>query len=218
MGDRYFAPRHPNLTLLLQRQPARPLAGIGHNGGPPLDMSFTGWAWRRAATAAWAAPPREVALQRLKRAERLGLGYRDYTAALMDTGTHLSAALLPLHYLLGGAALRADPQIAACITRFNGRLLLLADEAAFGPLDAAARRLLKQRIALLAPAATLVVLPFRIDEGDAARGRRLRRLLARQGLHPHACFLLGSTMADMQLARDAGLALFRPLAGWFMAG
>lgn len=219
MGDRYFHPRHPNLELLLRRSPDFAYAGIGHNGGPPLDMSFRGWAWRKAMTKVWETPPREVALRRLARAERLGLGYRDYTAALLDTGCHLSAAILPLHYAAAGAALQPNPHVAACIARFGGRLLLLADEAAFGPLDRGARRALAGRVDDLfgsAAAADLMVLPFRLEEGEHQRAARLRRLLAAKGVQRHETFMLGSTAADLALARGTNLGAFVALARWFV--
>lgn len=65
--------------------------GIGHNGGPPLDP-HAGWrlfCWRKAHAHAWKAPPREIALRRLARAEELGISYREYTSALLDRGVHL---------------------------------------------------------------------------------------------------------------------------------
>jgi hypothetical protein len=64
------------------------LFGIGHNGGPPLDPG-AGWrqfCWKKAHARAWKTPPREIALARLARAEALGISYREYTAALLDTG------------------------------------------------------------------------------------------------------------------------------------
>lgn len=68
-----------------------PLFGIGHNQGPPLDRhaSWRRYCWKKAHAAAWKTPPREVALARLKRAEALGLSYREYTAVLLDTGKRM---------------------------------------------------------------------------------------------------------------------------------
>ncbi|HWB47989.1 MAG TPA: hypothetical protein VG651_02690 [Stellaceae bacterium] len=68
-----------------------PLFGIGHNCGPPLDpeASWRGFCWRKAHATAWKTPPREIALLRLKRAEELGMTYREYTAVLLDTGKRL---------------------------------------------------------------------------------------------------------------------------------
>ena len=70
---------------------AASLIGIGHNGGPPLDPNAT-WrlfCWKKAHARAWKTPPREIALARLKRAEALGMTYREYTAVILDTGVHL---------------------------------------------------------------------------------------------------------------------------------
>jgi hypothetical protein len=72
---------------------ARPAAaGIGHNGGPPLEehdpgASWRSWCWRRAKKRAWSAP-REIALRRLERAERLGMTYREYTLEILERGRH----------------------------------------------------------------------------------------------------------------------------------
>jgi hypothetical protein len=65
--------------------------GLGHNAGPPLEDAEPGGSWRffcwkKAHAAAWKTPPREVALSRLKRAEELGISYREYTAEILDTG------------------------------------------------------------------------------------------------------------------------------------
>ena len=43
------------------------------------------WCWRRARKRAWSAP-REVALRRLARAERLGMTYREYTLEILERG------------------------------------------------------------------------------------------------------------------------------------
>lgn len=61
---------------------------VGHNGGPPLERgaSWRRYCWKQAHAAAWKTPPREIALRRLKRAEELGMSYRDYTAVILDTG------------------------------------------------------------------------------------------------------------------------------------
>jgi hypothetical protein len=65
--------------------------GIGHNQGPPLDpgASWRAFCWKKAHAAAWKTPRREIALSRLRRAEALGMTYREYAAVLLDTGVHL---------------------------------------------------------------------------------------------------------------------------------
>lgn len=70
------------------------LARIGHNNGPPLDVTYKAWLWRRAHARAWKTPPREITMPRLGRAEGLGLSYRDYAAVLLDRGARLAAIVL----------------------------------------------------------------------------------------------------------------------------
>lgn len=75
---------------------------IGHNGGPPLDDEHrpewgTGgvgsyFTWKSARKAALASVSRDVALFRIKRAERLGLTYEEYTIEILDRGRHLQAS------------------------------------------------------------------------------------------------------------------------------
>jgi len=78
-----MAPDDPSAYFLL---PA-----IGHNGGPPLDpgADWRKFCWKKSHARAWKAPPREIALARLARAEALGMTYREYTAVLLDRGVHL---------------------------------------------------------------------------------------------------------------------------------
>ncbi|HLT77444.1 MAG TPA: hypothetical protein VKZ87_08660 [Ferrovibrio sp.] len=227
MGDRYVPRRHANIALLLQRPASVPLwslPGIGHNGGPPLDLSGNAWIWRRAAAKAWKSPPREVVMQRLRRAGRLGLTYRDISAALLDTGSYLETALLPLHELAGVSLrhdgsidLRPDAVIAELLQRFEGRLFVVADAAVSGPVDARRRRQLEAalRERFGARIEGLLVLPFRLGQSMAGRAALLRRRLTARGLHRKECFWLGRTQSEQLLAQAAGLGCFKPLAGWF---
>ena len=69
-----------------------PPHGIGHNQGPPLEVgSWTGYCWHRAKRQAMSHPPIEVVRSRKRRAEELGLTYRQYAAILMDKGTRTDA-------------------------------------------------------------------------------------------------------------------------------
>src|SRR5258708_24646484 len=92
MGDRFdrLGARHPNVEALLRRP------GIGHNNGPTFDMSWEAWVWRRATAKAWKQPAPEVAKMRIRRAERLGITYKEFTAALSNPGRNLGAAVMPL--------------------------------------------------------------------------------------------------------------------------
>jgi hypothetical protein len=65
-------------------------AGLGHNQGPPLVESQ--WhlaAWRIAHKTAWENPPIEVIRRRLKRAQALGMTYRQYTLEFLERGRYL---------------------------------------------------------------------------------------------------------------------------------
>jgi hypothetical protein len=74
-------------------------AGIGHNGGPPLDdrhvapwgegPTGTYFHWRRAHRSAWRRVSREVMLRRLEKAEGIGLSYEEYTVEIMERGRFL---------------------------------------------------------------------------------------------------------------------------------
>lgn len=73
-----------------QRIAAPAVARIGHNEGPPLVESQ--WhlaAWRLAHKKAWDNPPIEVVRRRLKRAQALGMSYRDYTLEILERGRYL---------------------------------------------------------------------------------------------------------------------------------
>lgn len=84
------------------RKPERnPTGGIsaGHNGGPPLNEEHTPeWGrgpignyfyWKAAHRAAWHGASRAIALFRMRRAERLGLTYDEYTLEILERGRHL---------------------------------------------------------------------------------------------------------------------------------
>src|SRR5271154_4357441 len=102
-------------------------ARIGHNGGPVLDLSWEAWLWRQAHAAAWKPPRRDIALHRLKRAERLGLDYRSYAGVLMNRGTHLGAAIFLLDGMSAVDLSAASERIAAiCDCRI---LVGVADES-----------------------------------------------------------------------------------------
>ncbi len=71
----------------------------GHNGGPPLNEEHTPeWGrgpignyfyWKAAHRAAWHGASRAIALFRMRRAERLGLTYDEYTLEILERGRHL---------------------------------------------------------------------------------------------------------------------------------
>ena len=71
-----------------------PAPSIGHNGGPPLEepprpSDWNHYCWKLAHRRAWKNPGHEIMMRRLKRAEELGMTYKEYTAIILDTGVHL---------------------------------------------------------------------------------------------------------------------------------
>jgi hypothetical protein len=219
MGDRYerrgFAPQ---VEMLLRRP------GIGHNGGPTFDMSWEAWVWRRAVAKAWKPPKPEVALRRLARAEKLGVTYREFTAVILDTGTHLSTALLPLGLVArlkrdgeGHVSAEVRPEMAGKIARFGGRLLLLADNLLHGALDADARdairlelnRSLDGKIEAIGIAATQGS-----NRGDP-RADAILAMLREHGVPKQEVFLVGTGFADAALAEAVTLPLFKWAHEWF---
>ncbi|MEP7239839.1 MAG: hypothetical protein ABI697_03030 [Devosia sp.] len=76
------------------------IAGIGHNGGPPLDEHIPEWGtggigtyfgWRAASEAAFKAVPVETAIRRARQAEALGLTFREYQLEILERGRYLQA-------------------------------------------------------------------------------------------------------------------------------
>ena len=65
-------------------------------------------------------------------------------------------------------------------------------------------------------AEALLVLPFRPQDGDAARAQQLRRLLKKHNAPRKECVWLGATPAESRLAELAGLGWFKPVAHWFL--
>jgi hypothetical protein len=77
------------------QEPHWPLAGIGHNAGPPLDEEPPGKLllvrhhWHRAHKAARAVASMDIVRFRVRRAEAAGVGYDEYVSELLDSGRHL---------------------------------------------------------------------------------------------------------------------------------
>ena len=76
-----------------------PSATAGHNGGPPLEQEHRPeWGdggignyfyWKAAHRAAWHNPSPGIVMFRVRKAERLGLTYEEYTLEILERGRHL---------------------------------------------------------------------------------------------------------------------------------
>ena len=73
---------------------------VGHNGGPPLDDHTPEWGrngignyfyWKAAHRAAWKNSSPGIVAFRIRKAERLGLTYEEYTLEILERGRHLQA-------------------------------------------------------------------------------------------------------------------------------
>ncbi len=210
MGDRFdrLGARHANVEALLRRP------GIGHNNGPIFDMSWEAWVWRRASAKAWKTPSPEVAKMRVRRAERLGITYKELTSALMDTGTNLGAAVLPLSL---AARLRRGPNreivveprnsIAALVAKFGGRLFLLADIDAVPALTEEGR-------------AEFLAIVNRSFDGKVEAvgwghdGPAIRTMLKANAVSHQEVFLVGSGIGHKVLGDTAGLPLTKDIDTW----
>ena len=211
MGDRFdrLGLRHANVEALLRRP------GIGHNNGPTFDMSWEAWVWRRAAAKAWKTPKPEVAMMRLKRAERLGITYKELTAAIMDSGAHLGAAVIPLSL---AARVRRGPDreiiveprnsAADLVAKFRGRLFVLGDIDAVPAMSEGER------------AEFLATLKRAFDGkveamGWGHDGKAIRTMLRSNAVPHQEAFLIGAGMGHQVLGEAASLPLTKDIETWF---
>ncbi len=211
MGDRFdrLSVRHANVETLLRRP------GIGHNNGPTFDMSWEAWVWRRASAKAWKTPKPEVAMLRLKRAERLGITYKELASVIMDSGAHMSAAVMPLSL---AARVRRGPNreiiveprnsVTDLVAKFRGRLFILGDIDAVPALGETER------------AEFLATLNRAFDGKVEAIGwghdaPAIRAMLKANGLPHLEAFMVGAGMAHRVLAETAGLPLTKDIDTWF---
>ena len=211
MGDRFDrqGARHPNVEALLRRP------GIGHNNGPTFDMSWEAWVWRRASAKAWKTPSPEVARMRIRRAERLGITYKELTAALMNSGANLGAAIMPLSLAArvrrgakGEIVVEPRNFVAALLAKFGGRLFLLGDIDAVPALTDAER------------AEFLAIVNRSLDGkveaiGWGHDGPAIRGLLKSNAVPHQEAFLIGAGMAHQVLGEGAGLPLVKDIDNWF---
>jgi hypothetical protein len=61
---------------------------LGHNNGPDwfVDGLFIDYCWRKAQAKAWAAPCQEIDVRRARKAEEIGMSYRDYVLEILQRG------------------------------------------------------------------------------------------------------------------------------------
>lgn len=161
--------------------PEQQRAGIGHNGGPPLDVSYKAWIWRKAHAKAWQSPGREVVMLRLRRAERLGLSYEAYTSVILDRGARLEGVIVMLSPARLNEAVAKLAKLGDCCK------MLCVEEGVALP-----DRLLATHFVSVTNAGALSA---------------VRHLVAASRLPPSAIFLVGPEQ-HRRTAEQAGLGLF----------
>jgi hypothetical protein len=210
-------------------------AGIGHNQGPPLNLSgsWTGYCWVRARREVWDNPPIEVVRRRLRRANELGLSYRQYTGILLDKGVRTEALVFDLSSLgrpapqpMTFSAPRAAfaptpaPSVDEVIERMAGKIkalrhckILAAAEEAGALLDELNRRA-GNVIADCAYYPNHVRTPGMIPAIETVL-QPVLDLLARHVVAPPAAVMIGDGWRARRIAETARLALVFPHAAYF---
>ncbi len=167
-------------------------APIGHNGGPPLDLSWNAWAWRRAHAKAWTSPGREIVLLRLRRAERLGLSYREYTSVLMDRGVHLGGLVV----LMDGALADREMDVTEKLATLHDCRMLVCAARASAEFSSRLRR-----------AGAELALATDMADGETL-APTIRAFALRAQLPPGALFMIGDDASRRRIAERAGLTLY----------
>jgi len=75
---------------------------LGHNNGPDWFASelFIEHCWKPAHEKAWAPPTQEIGIRRARKAEALGVTYKQYVLEILERGRYLdeeTAAELRMH-------------------------------------------------------------------------------------------------------------------------
>ena len=101
MGDAY--PNRRRYRRLFHERPPdispADIPGMGHNGGPPLDHvppwgvgGIGNWFdWKAATDRAFRKLSPEIAMRRARKAEALGLTFREYQLEILERGRYLQA-------------------------------------------------------------------------------------------------------------------------------
>lgn len=177
-------------------------------------MSWGAWVWRRTAAKAWKTPSPEIAKMRIRRAERLGITYKELTAALMNTGANLGAAVMPLSL---AARVRRGPNreiivearnsVAALVAKFGGRLFLLGDIDAVPALTEEERA---QFLSTLNRAFDGKVEAI----GWGHDGKAIRAMLKANAVPHQEAFLVGAGVGHQVLGEAAGLPFTKDIDTW----
>ena len=204
---------------------------IGHNNGPPLgDIADAGgrqrlYYWRKAHKAAWRTPGIEIVRLRDRAAQRVGLGYTDYTSILLDRGRRVSAIFFQLEGTLlqmrngmpvmdANGAFTLMPGVRRKFQQLDCMVLLVA--GARVQLTAAA---IKRSVSQVGETCRRCMTDHAIapaTEDGRSLGASIRELLERHKLPPSQTLFVGDTVAAELAAQTLGVARF--LWAWHYFG
>jgi hypothetical protein len=65
---------------------------LGHNNGPDWDIAelFLVYCWKKAVEKAWTPPTMEIGIRRARKAEALGISYKQYVLEILERGRYLN--------------------------------------------------------------------------------------------------------------------------------
>lgn len=186
-------------------------AGIGHNQGPSLLAgSWSGYCWTRARREVWDNPPIEVVRRRKRRADELGLTYRQYSGVLLDKGTRTEALVIDLSRLetiLHPAPLEG---VAAKLKGLRNCKVLAAVETVGSVLDEI-NRMAGNVISDCAVYPRAGTARPGLDETLAP----VLDMLARNVVAPAAAIMVGDGRHALSIASSARLARVFPYGAYF---
>jgi len=191
--------------------------GIGHNQGPALHAgSWTGYCWNKARREVWGNPPVEVIRMRKRRADELGLSYRQYASILLDRGVRTEALVFDLTALPANAPTAPLDGMAAKLRTLRNCKIF----AAIDGTDALVRDLNARAGNIIADWTSYP--PQRTAPRTAQRGGRAVTLLqpvldmlARHLVAPSAAVMIADGMRAGRIAQTARLARVFPALAYF---
>src|SRR5260221_10150375 len=65
---------------------------LGHNNGPDwfVDELFLDFCWRKSHAKVWAPPTQEIGIRRARKAQALGVNYKQYVLEILERGRYLN--------------------------------------------------------------------------------------------------------------------------------
>jgi len=186
-------------------------AGIGHNQGPSmLAGSWSGYCWTRARREIWDNPPIEVVRRRKRRADELGLTYRQYTGVMLDKGTRTEALVIDLSRLETTLHPAPIESVAAKLRQVRNCKIFAAVETVGFVVDEI-NRMAGDVITDCAVYPRAVTVRPTLEETLAP----VLDLLQRNVVAPAAAIMIGDGRQALSIAASARLARVFPYGAYF---